>query len=63
MISKQQAVLILEQSLSSGAEFAELFFENTHELNIHYADQKVQGVTDIQICGAGLHVINGEKSV
>lgn len=61
MISEWQMKQVLEQALSSGGDFAELFFEERDELNIKFAAQAAQGAASIRIFGAGLHLMAGER--
>lgn len=62
MVSKSDAQLVLEKALASGADFAELYFEDKHELNISFG-HKADGITDIHVRGVGLYLIAGTSSV
>ncbi len=61
MIFKADAMRTLECALSSGADFAELFLEDRHDLNIPY-NSGVQGVSGIHIHGVGLYLLSGQRS-
>ncbi len=61
-MEQKEILLTLERALRTGADFAELYFEDKEELNIQY-DRAVKGVAHMRICGAGLYVIDGQKSV
>ncbi|MDO5422552.1 MAG: TldD/PmbA family protein [Eubacteriales bacterium] len=63
MITELQMREVLDTALSTGGDFAELFFEDREETNIKSADGAVQGVKKIRIYGAGLTVLSGTQSV
>ena len=63
MIHEQEARKILETALKSGAEFAELFFEDREESNMKCVKEEVQGLKTVRIFGAGLYVISGTSSI
>ena len=62
MIKKQDAALALEEALRAGADFAEFFFEDRHELNIRF-NRDINGLSNIHVHGAGLYLIRGTCSV
>lgn len=53
----------LQAALSTGGDFAELFLEDKDELNIKCAQRTVSGVTSVRIHGAGIHLLEGKRSV
>ena len=63
MIHEQEARKILETALKSGAEFAELFFEDREESNMKCVKEEVQGLKTVRIFGAGIYVISGTSSI
>lgn len=63
MISETQMKNVLDEALSSGGDFAELFFEDREETNINSRDGSVQGVRKSRTCGTGLTVLSGTKRV
>lgn len=63
MLKKNEIEAVLEKALSRNGDFAELFFERTDELQISMDTGYVQGVKNVCICGAGLHLLDGVKSV
>lgn len=63
MISNSEMALVLEAALSTGGDFAELFFEDRDELNIKCAEKVIKGITTVRITGAGIYVLLGTKSV
>lgn len=54
---------VLQTALSSGGDFAELFFEDKDELNIKCSQQILKGITTVHIFGAGIYVLSGIRSV
>lgn len=62
MIQQKDVQCVLERALGTGADFAELFFEDKEELNISY-HRAVSGVAQIRLSGAGLYMIDGTDSV
>lgn len=63
MISEIQMQQVLDTALSSGGDFAELFFEDKEETNIKAANNSVQGVKSIRLFGAGLTVLCGSQRI
>ena len=46
MISKIILTEVLHKAMSTGADFAEVYVENTKENNIHMIDNKVESIRD-----------------
>lgn len=63
MISHQEMSHILEAALSTGGDFAEIFFEDKNELNIKCAEKVIRGITTVRIFGAGIYLLSGTRSV
>lgn len=63
MLQRQEIVRCLETAMSTGGDFAEIYFEDKDELNIRSADGHIQGVSTVRIHGAGIHVLMGKRSV
>lgn len=63
MISELQMQQVLEAALSTGGDFAELFFEDREEVNIPSRNGVLQGVKQIRIHGVGLTVLLGVQRV
>ncbi len=62
MIDKQIALAVLREAQKSGADFAELFLEDTESTRIEMIDGKVESANYARICGAGVRVLLGTKS-
>ena len=63
MISTTILKEVLYQALSTGADFAEVFVENTKENVINMIDSKVQTINDKVISGVGIRIFKGTRSV
>lgn len=63
MLSKQQCEKVLETAMGTGADFAELFLEESHSGRITYNKKKVDDIVSNTIFGAGIRLIKGIKSV
>ncbi len=63
MISKNLAQLVLNECLSTGAEFAEIFLEETEEEKISLDSSIVETVSSSLNYGAGIRLISGLQSV
>lgn len=63
MISEIQMQNVLDTALSTGGDFAELFFEDKEELNIRSVNESVQGVKSIRLYGVGLTVLCGTQRI
>lgn len=63
MINTGEMEKVLRTALSSGGDFAELFFEDKDELNIKCSQQILKGITGVHIFGAGIYVLSGTRSV
>ena len=63
MISREVCQLVLEKAVSTGADYAEIFAENTVNHNISMIASKVDGIKDTVIAGAAIRVYKGLRSV
>ncbi len=63
MLSSDKTESILKTALSSGGDFAEVFFESKDELNIKCSEKVISGITTTRISGTGIYVLSGTKSV
>jgi len=62
MISQSSCAGILERALNSGADFAELFFEDREELTIKF-NQTVKSCVKTHVYGVGLYLISGLETL
>ena len=63
MISKEICERVLQKAASTGADYAELFAENTLDHSVSLVGGRVDGVHDAQIAGAAVRVFLGLRSV
>ena len=63
MISREICRRVLEIAISTGADYAEIFAENTINHAIHMVDSKVDSANDTVIHGAAVRVFKGLRSV
>ena len=62
MISESSALEVLREAQKSGADYAELFLEDTESTRIEMIDAKVESANYARICGAGVRVLRGTQS-
>ena len=63
MISREICQRVLHKAVSTGADYAEIFAENTVNHNISMIANKVESVKDAVIAGAAIRVYKGLRSV
>ena len=62
MINKNLAEEILLSAMKTGADFAEIFAENTRSNNITIVDGKIDAISDTVLCGVGIRAFLGTKT-
>ncbi len=63
MISRAICQRVLQKAVSTGADYAEIFAENTTNHNISMIASKVENVQDSVVAGAAVRVYKGLRSV
>ena len=63
MISREICQRVLQKAVSTGADYAEIFAENTVNHAIHMIASKVDSIKDTVIAGASVRVYKGLRSV
>ena len=63
MISREICQRVLQKAVSTGADYAEIFAENTTNHSIHMISSKVDAIKDTVIAGAAVRVYKGLRSV
>ena len=63
MITKKLAQLVLNECLSTGADFSEIFLEDTTTFSLSCDNGVIETVSSTQIKGAGIRLIKDLKSV
>ena len=62
LIPKETVQRVLQAALREGADFAELYYENTQRNSLQYRDGKVETVLSGLDAGAGIRVFSGTNS-
>lgn len=63
MIARQVCEHVLQKAVSTGADYAELFVENTLNHTLNMVDSRVDDIMDSRIAGASVRVFKGLRSV
>ena len=63
MISREICLRVLQAAVSTGADYAEIYAENTVNHSINMIASKVDTVKDTVVAGAGIRVYKGLRSV
>ena len=63
MISRELCQRVLQKAVSTGADYAEIFAENTNNHNVFMIAGKVDSVKDTVVAGAAVRVYKGLRSV
>ena len=63
MISREICQRVLQRAVSTGADYAEIFAENTTNHNINMIASRVESIKDSVIAGAAVRVYKGLRSV
>ncbi len=63
MIAKETLKEVLAKAMSTGADFAEVFVENTSQKSIEMVDSRVDSIKDQLIAGVGIRIFKGTRSV
>ncbi len=63
MIPREVCCRVLAAAMTTGADYAEIFAENTVNHSIHMIANKVDAIKDTVIAGAGIRVYKGLRSV
>mgnify|MGYP002514038050 CR=1 FL=1 len=63
MISREVCQRVLQKAVATGADYAEIFAENTVNHSINMIASKVDSINDTVIAGAAVRVYKGLRSV
>ena len=63
MISKKLAIEVLNVSLSTGADYAEIFYEDSHTNNISLENGKVETSASNSLNGVGLRLLKENQCI
>ena len=63
MLSRALLTEVLHKAMSTGADFAEVYVENTKENGIHMIDNKIDAIKDRVISGVGIRILKGTRCI
>ncbi len=63
MISKTLAIEVLNEALATGADYAEIFYEDSNSYSVRLLNNKVEASTSGSLCGVGLRLLKENQSV
>ena len=63
MLSKKLAIEVLNEALSTGADYAEIFYEDSRSTNISVENGKVETASSNSMCGVGLRLLKENQCV
>ena len=63
MISKKLAIDVLNASLATGADYSEIFYEDSHSHNVVIENGKVETSGSNSLCGVGLRLLKNNQCV
>ena len=63
MISKKLAIDVLNEALATGADYAEIFYEDSHTHGVSIENGKVEGSNSNSLCGVGLRLLKNSQCV
>lgn len=63
MISKKLAIDVLNEALATGADYAEIFFEDSHSSGLTIENGKVEVASSNSMCGVGLRLLKENQCV
>ena len=63
MLSKKLAIEVLNEALSTGADYAEIFYEDSHSSGFSIENGKVETASSNSMCGVGLRLLKENQCV
>ena len=63
MISKKLAIDVLNEALATGADYAEIFYEDSHTHGVSIENGKVEASNSNSLCGVGLRLLKNSQCV
>lgn len=63
MISKKLAIDVLNEALSTGADYAEIFYEDSWSKGISIENGKVENASSNSLCGVGLRLLKENQCI
>ena len=63
MLSKKLAIEVLNEALATGADYAEIFYEDSHSSGLSIENGKVETASSNAMCGVGLRLLKENQCV
>lgn len=63
MISKKLAIDVLNESLATGADYAEIFYEDSNNFNLSIENGKVETSSSSSMCGAAIRLLKENQCI
>ena len=63
MISKKLALLVINEALATGADYAEIFYEDSNSYSLSIENGKVRTSSSNSMCGVGLRLLKENQCV
>ena len=63
MISKKLAIEVLNAALATGADYAEIFYEDSSAHSVNIENGKVETTSSNSLCGVGLRLLKNNQCV
>ena len=63
MLSKKLAIEVLNEALATGADYAEIFYEDSHSSSVSIENGKVETASSNAMCGVGLRLLKDNQCV
>lgn len=63
MISKKLALDVINEALATGADYAEIFYEDSHSTGFSIENGKVESSSSNSLNGVGLRLLKGNQSI
>ena len=63
MISKSLALLVINEALSTGADYAEIFYEDSRAYSLSIENGEVKTSSSNSMCGVGLRLLKQNQCI
>ena len=63
MLSKKLAIEVLNEALATGADYAEIFYEDSHSTGLSIENGKVETASSNAMCGVGLRLLKDNQCI
>ena len=63
MISKKLAIDVLNEALATGADYAEIFYEDSNSYGVSIENGKVETSSSSSMCGAAIRLLKDNQCI